>query len=151
MKKIDLGQAIQTLANLGVIAGIVFLAVEISQNNDELASQSRNTLYQMRADLQEAYIYNRGGIADLDGKAARGEPLTQIEQGRLGSRRSHILQTLEYMFQEDREGTMKSAGWVAIVFGNDPDLSEVWDRSRGIRDPEFVEWFEESVMPQIEL
>jgi len=32
MKKIDLGQTIQTLANLGVIAGIVFLAMELQQN-----------------------------------------------------------------------------------------------------------------------
>jgi len=33
MKKIDLGQGLTLLANLGVIAGIVFLAVEIQQAN----------------------------------------------------------------------------------------------------------------------
>ena len=33
MKKIELGQLIQIVANLGVIAGIVFLAVELRQNN----------------------------------------------------------------------------------------------------------------------
>lgn len=32
MKKIDLGQGAQILANIGVIAGIVFLAVELRQN-----------------------------------------------------------------------------------------------------------------------
>ena len=32
MKRIDIGQAITILANLGVIAGIIFLAVEIRQN-----------------------------------------------------------------------------------------------------------------------
>ena len=36
MKKTDLGQAIQVLANVGVIAGIVFLAVETRQNNQLL-------------------------------------------------------------------------------------------------------------------
>ena len=39
MKKIDLGQAIGILANVGVIAGIVFLAVELRQNNELLATQ----------------------------------------------------------------------------------------------------------------
>ena len=34
MKKIDLSQSIQTLANIGVIAGIIFLAVEIRQNTE---------------------------------------------------------------------------------------------------------------------
>ena len=33
MKKIDLGQTIAILANVGVIAGIVFLAIEVSQQN----------------------------------------------------------------------------------------------------------------------
>jgi hypothetical protein len=36
MKKIDPGQAISVLANVGVIAGIVFLAIEIQQNTRSL-------------------------------------------------------------------------------------------------------------------
>lgn len=36
MKKIDLGQSIGLLANLGVIAGIAFLAIEIQQNTRSL-------------------------------------------------------------------------------------------------------------------
>ena len=34
MKKIDLGQTITIFANLGVIGGLIFLAVEIRQNSD---------------------------------------------------------------------------------------------------------------------
>ena len=34
MKKIDLGQAIGILANVGVTAGIVFLGMELRQNNE---------------------------------------------------------------------------------------------------------------------
>ena len=41
MKKVDLGQTISILANLGVIAGIVFLAVELRQNNSLMAAQAR--------------------------------------------------------------------------------------------------------------
>jgi hypothetical protein len=40
MKKIEVGQAISILANFGVIVGIVFLAIEIRQNNQQLALQS---------------------------------------------------------------------------------------------------------------
>jgi hypothetical protein len=36
MKKIDLGQTITILANIGVVAGIVFLAIEIQQNTRSL-------------------------------------------------------------------------------------------------------------------
>lgn len=38
MKKIDLGQTVGILANVGVIAGLVFLVVEINQN-----TQATNT------------------------------------------------------------------------------------------------------------
>jgi len=41
MKKIDLGQMIGILANIGVIAGIVLLAVEIDQNSQALGVQAR--------------------------------------------------------------------------------------------------------------
>ena len=33
MTKIDLGRTISILANIGVIAGIVFLGLELQQNN----------------------------------------------------------------------------------------------------------------------
>ena len=41
MKKIDLGQTITILANVGVIVGIVFLAIELRQNNELLGQQAR--------------------------------------------------------------------------------------------------------------
>ncbi len=40
MKKLDLSQTIGILANLGVIAGIVFLGVELRQNNDLLEADA---------------------------------------------------------------------------------------------------------------
>ena len=43
MKKIDLGQSITILANLGVIAGIIFLAIEVQQNTQQLRNQSYQT------------------------------------------------------------------------------------------------------------
>jgi hypothetical protein len=40
MKKLDLGQTIGILANIGVIAGIVFLAIEVKSANDANRLQS---------------------------------------------------------------------------------------------------------------
>ena len=41
MKKIDLGQTITIFANVGVIIGIAFLAIEMSQNNRLLLMEAR--------------------------------------------------------------------------------------------------------------
>ncbi len=40
MKKIDVGQTIGILANLGVVAGILFLVVEIQQNTEMATKRS---------------------------------------------------------------------------------------------------------------
>ena len=45
MKKIDVGRTINTLANLGVIGGIVFLAFEIRQNTATMQSSSFEELH----------------------------------------------------------------------------------------------------------
>ena len=43
MKKIDLGQTITILANIGVIAGIGFLALEVHQNNELMSAEARRS------------------------------------------------------------------------------------------------------------
>jgi hypothetical protein len=40
MQKIDLGQALQILANVAVVAGIIFLAFELRQTNSSIRSAS---------------------------------------------------------------------------------------------------------------
>jgi hypothetical protein len=44
MKKVDIGQVIAVTANMGVIAGIVFLALELQQNNRFLSAQAQFNL-----------------------------------------------------------------------------------------------------------
>ena len=41
MRKIDFSQTFHILANIGVIAGIAFLAFELRQNNDLLEAEAR--------------------------------------------------------------------------------------------------------------
>ena len=64
MKKIDLGQAISILANVGVIAGIVFLAVEIQQNTSAIRSQSSIAVNDSLAHLNQA-LYDNPELTDI--------------------------------------------------------------------------------------
>ena len=56
MKKIDLGQTFQILANVGVIVGIIFLAVELRQNNEQLRLQSYQAWVAANMELNMAII-----------------------------------------------------------------------------------------------
>jgi len=68
MKKIDLAQSIALFANLGVIAGIVFLAVEIRQNTRSIQIGGYQDLMGRIAQMSELVIENR-----LDAENAYGE------------------------------------------------------------------------------
>jgi hypothetical protein len=125
VKKIDLGQTIGILANIGVITGIVFLAVEIRQNKDQLAAQTRNAIYELRSGLERDLINNVGGIAELGAKERRGEALPDVEESRLLSRRFNMLRGFEYMVQENPVGAIVQAGYMANMFSEDPRLTMI--------------------------
>jgi len=60
---INVGESISILANTGVIAGIIFLALELRQNNNHLAAQARYSLKQYRSDIADsimAHLVSRG-------------------------------------------------------------------------------------------
>jgi len=82
MKKIDLGQTIAILANIGVIAGIVFLAVETRQNNRLLAMESnlaRTEAYIGRTAAAVTEMHQLALSADL------ADLLTRVDADGLGS------------------------------------------------------------------
>ena len=58
MKKIDLGQTIAILANVGVIAGIVFLGFELRQNQLVGRAHSRNELSRAKEELTMVDLSN---------------------------------------------------------------------------------------------
>jgi len=53
VKNIDLGQTLNTFANVGVIAGIIFLAYELNQNNEFLELEAKATRVQINLDAWE--------------------------------------------------------------------------------------------------
>lgn len=150
MMKIDIGQTVGILANIGVIVGIVFLTVQIAQNNDQLASQTRNTIFELRSGLERDVANNAGGIADLVGKVQRGEALTDVETMRMNSRRFQLLQTFQYMFQESPDGVRLQVPYMLAMFSADPGLLDAYKRTgERVFDPAFARFMDESVLPRL--
>ncbi len=81
MKKLDIGQTLGILANVGVIAGIVFLGFELRQNNSFLAAQARSQLTANRISANEMELVPEN--LSVINKAQNGEELTQEETLRL--------------------------------------------------------------------
>jgi len=73
-----LNQWLTLLANLGVIAGIVFLALELQQNTEMIRAQSRADMSRDVGNLLSLHV-NDPEYIDAMSRGLHGETLTEIE------------------------------------------------------------------------
>ena len=150
MKKLDLGQTVTILANVGIIAGIVFLGIELQQNNALLGAEARATRAQVRMDGTDLAISS----PELMGAFAReqsGEPLSELDQMYLNMAANGVFVRWEYVYGEFREGLIEEdsvpvENW-RYVFNADPTMVRQWEEiGRFSFHPDFVQWMDENVV-----
>lgn len=149
MKKIDLGQTIAILANLGVIAGIVFLAVELRQNSDQLAAQSRAARLAVFTDFLNSQFQDPQ-LAELIVRARSGEPLTEAELYRIQAFNGRQWIAMQYVYGEVQRGMIDEAeisieAW-REAFLESPRARESWDETKHQLSPDFREFMERNVV-----
>lgn len=107
MKKIDLGQTIGILANLGVIAGIIFLAVELQQNNQLSEVQVEMALTATQANTVLADIVEQPQLIALMLKDERS--LTEVERQRLIALGLRVLRNWQGRYRMVERGLLDPA------------------------------------------
>jgi hypothetical protein len=154
MKKVDVGQAVSLLANIGVIAGIVFLGLELRQNNLLLNAQTRGDTLRAVID-NEAEPYRNHDVAMLLAKNERGELLDDVERIKMRSLATATFLSFSWQWVEARAGTLPEDGyslaaWRRIYRGEGPKgdihLEETWPEMRQNLNPDFVDFFEQNVI-----
>jgi len=153
MKHVAFGQVITTLANVGVIAGIIFLAYEVKQNSDVLREQARSGIVAEIGSLNAALYENAGGIGSIAVKALSGESLTDEESYRLGRFQAQNLVLWQSAHAAYREGMideedMVPRGLAAMFHQVIPGMPEQYENIKGSLDPRFIQWMEENVVPR---
>ena len=68
MTKLDLSEVITIIANCGVIAGLVFVALEVRQNTTQMRAEAAFAIHQDVQRLNES-IYSDAGLSELLVKA----------------------------------------------------------------------------------
>ena len=149
MKKIDLGQAITILANVGVITGIVFLAFELRQNNELLEAQSSYAQRSVERDRRTLLIQDPD-LIDLYIKAGSGAALSAAERFRLTLMANEILDAYRWQFREYQAGRLPD-DYLDLriwrdVWAAQPGLYELFLEDRPRLEPEFVRFIEENVI-----
>ena len=152
MKKIDLGQTITILANVGVIAGIVFLAVELQQNNELLEAEARQALVDRRISLAEIVASN-GELANVVSKAQAGDPLSPGKRRQLYALNISIFAMVESQFAEYQRGRLEledvTVGGLTNALsdsGLSANVRQFWESWKHTTNAEFREFVEERVI-----
>jgi len=126
MKRIDLGQTVTILANLGVLIGILLLVYELGQNREMVRAQTRSSVAEMLINLLALEVGDPG-IAEIQVKVGSGEPLTPVEMERF-----QVLQWAYWRYRENvhyqyRNGLYDEDEYLALraAWLNDVDTDEI--------------------------
>jgi hypothetical protein len=147
MKKVDIGQVIAVTANMGVIAGIVFLALELQQNNRFLSAQAQFNILQNRS-VGTSALAESPESAEFWAKVNRGEELNDSESLRVQAYAIRAILNWEWEYGQYQEGNigrdkLPLTAWRTAFRGKDPlrqidVFPDVWDRLRDGLNPDFV-------------
>ncbi len=158
MKKIDLGQTVTILANIGVIAGIIFLAVELRQNNELLESQTPFNHTRLRMDVGGP-LYQYPHLTEIVVKKSDGRALTAVEERMLVDVYGNIYSAWEWEFREYERGRLEELpinayrrSLTADLPGGgklNPGLLEYWEFRKGAHSDDFVRWFEANIINEL--
>jgi hypothetical protein len=133
------------VANIAVVAGIVFLAIEIRQNNELLRSESRQSLVANDVTSLTANLEN----ADVFAKLVSGEGLSAEYQLRLSFMYALDLRNREFEYFQYTNGLLDEETWLSyrqvILINHSAGHGETWwdEIGRGIVDPEFAKLIDE--------
>lgn len=142
------------VANIGVIAGIVFLAVELRQNNRLLAAQARYSLRQYRSDIADTIMTPH--VLAATHKYALTENVTPAERSAALMTALKVIELWEWQHGEYAAGMLVReklpvASWRLWYHGKGQSpvpIQEIWELRRDVMNPDFVQFLEENVVDQ---
>lgn len=144
MKQFDLGQTVSIFANLGVIAGIVFLGIELRQNNDLMNEQQRFNRLSISTGTNTLIAANRD-LAELRASAIQDlSHLTPADRIQLNALEMRVLRNWEWTFRELPMSELPVNSWRRV--SKRPSWSEIWSERKDEFDPEFVQWIAQNVL-----
>lgn len=149
---LGIGQVLTIGANVGVIAGILFLVMEVRQNNRLLAAQARYSLRQYRNDIADTLMLPH--VLEATHKWAAGKELSAEERSTGLMAALKLLELWEWQYGEYAAGMLQRndlpvAAWRLWFHGEGPlpvPVRCIYELRRSVLNADFVQFFEQNVM-----
>lgn len=149
---LEIGQVLTLGANVGVIAGIVFLAMELRQNNRLLAAQARYSLREYRNDIADSLMLPH--VMEATHKWAAGEELTAMERSTGLMAALKLIELWEWQYGEYAAGMLQRSelpvgAWRLWFHGKGPvpvPVRGIYELRKSVLNVDFVQFFEQNVI-----
>ena len=135
-------------ANFGVLAGIIFLAIEIRQNSRNLAAQVRATYFSSVADTWRIPAEN-GELTEIMSRDANGEELTEAEKWQVQAFWTRVQMALEWGFRElPPDEFLRGVNFQKVTFDMFPAYRSAWLERESFFDESFYRFMNEKAFRQ---
>ncbi|MBC2839853.1 hypothetical protein [Robiginitalea sp. SC105] len=139
------------IANLGVLIGIIFLAMELRQNTKNLAAQARATYFSSLADTFRIPAENIS-LTEAMAKDQSGKELTQAERWQVMAFWTRVQTTVEWGYKElPRSEFLHSLPFQKITYDMMPLYRASWQERESLFDPTFYGFMMKNVFDKGDL
>ncbi len=135
------------LANFGVIAGVVFLAFEIQQNNELLVQESRYSMLQNQKDWK-MFLNGDPEIAKLI-YSPQIEKLSELDKLRRFDIISGVVLTWQWEWEQSHSNLLGNSKLPVEAFRTlwkSQNIQSIWKELKPILMPDFAEYMESEVV-----
>jgi hypothetical protein len=145
MNSLKINDWLALIANVAVVGGIVFLAIEIQQNNELLRSESRQTLVANDVTSLTVNVEN----ADVFAKLVSEKKLSEEDQLRLSFMYMLDLRNREFEYFQFTNGLLDEETWLSyrqvVLINHSTGIGKTWweEIGRAVVDPEFAKLIDE--------
>ena len=156
MNNTKFGQWLTIATNLAVVAGIIALAFEVSQNTKQMRAQASYNLLQNRVEIRSGVVDNPE-LAEFWARVQAGELLSAADSKRVQAHAEQAILKWHWEYGQYVDGSLllgdlpvpayreayRGEGWA-----NSPGFPEAWRKMKSQLRPDFVNWMEEYVTNQ---
>jgi hypothetical protein len=151
MKKIDLSKSIGILANIGVIAGIMFLAIELRQNNELMGAEQRFNRLSIATGSTTLLAENEGlasAVARFNDETVplKELDLTPGERVQVRGYFNRVLRNQQWTFLELSQEEQPIVEWQKLAQQRGWRVS--WERQKDAFHPDFVRFVVANIIDQ---
>jgi hypothetical protein len=151
VNKSEINEWLTVAGSFSVVAGIIFLGVELHQNNELLAQQARHGFLQNRLGWAEDQ-YRDESFAEALTKVRNNEALSDVDMHRIQLWHASTFLKWEWEWEQVSAGDLNTIPLDAwrFVFQEYPLAHNGWSAFAVTLDPLFVQYVEDNVISKLD-